>query len=207
MPIRDEPFSLHGGCNCKAVRYEVNVPAKAQRPATPYATQGVDVGDATIPAVVICHCGDCRAVTASLPAFGLITESKTVNVRLQSTSSDAQYSLPAADVFDHTKSTILDTHLKCYKSSPKRSRWFCGRCGTPIGYTVDPGVMPQNVPPMLDIWLGTVDADELIAEDMKPERMLCCDRALPWVQKMSRDGCDHIPEHPLTKIDILCNPR
>lgn len=36
---------------------------------------------------------------------------------------------------------------------------------------------------------------------MRPERALWCEKAVPWVAEMARNGHGGIPEHPLTKID------
>ncbi|KAL7954528.1 hypothetical protein V8C34DRAFT_294143 [Trichoderma compactum] len=32
MPLPHEPITIHGGCNCGAVRYRINVPSFEQRP-------------------------------------------------------------------------------------------------------------------------------------------------------------------------------
>ena len=36
---------------------------------------------------------------------------------------------------------------------------------------------------------------------MKPERMIWCEIAVPWVLDLARQGSKEIPEHPLTRID------
>ena len=56
---------------------------------------------------------------------------------------------------------------------------------------------------MLDIVLPTVAASDLANEYMKPERMLWCEKGIPWVRKWARNGAGSIPEHPLTKIDHM----
>lgn len=54
---------------------------------------------------------------------------------------------------------------------------------------------------MLDIWLGTVDREDLEKDYMSPERMMWCEKGVPWIRKLSQVGAGGIPEHPLTKID------
>lgn len=186
---------------------------------------------------VICHCNNCRSATGQIPTIGLITETQTVRVSLASRDNETpvegplatdrgEYA-PAGKVFDSENLDALKaTFLAHYKSSPARNRWFCGRCGTPIGYSIDAGVIPEEWgwPKMLDIWLGTVDryairradpggngtaeADtprgsrsDLEHDFMKPERALWCAKAVPWVAAMARSGNGGIPEHPLTKIN------
>ena len=54
---------------------------------------------------------------------------------------------------------------------------------------------------MLDIWLGTVDREDLEQGYMRPERMMWCEKGVPWIRELARSGAGGIPEHPLTKID------
>lgn len=56
---------------------------------------------------------------------------------------------------------------------------------------------------MLDIWLGTVDREDLEKDYMSPERMLWCDMGVPWIRKLATSGGGGMPCHPLTKIDKL----
>ena len=74
-----------------------------------------------------------------------------------------------------------------------------------VAYSVDPGVIPVewNWPAMLDIWLGTVDREDLENDYMKPERMMWCEKGIPWIRELARNGAGGIPEHPLTKIDKI----
>lgn len=182
---------------------------------------------------VICHCPDCRRATGAVPAKAVITETSTVEVFLASRESAAEVQgplsldeneefVPADEVFDFRNTDLGKSFLAVYKSSPKRSRWFCSRCGTPIGYSVDPGTnkrrmvcffrlmhLPGVIPPewgwpkMLDIWLGTIDSSTLQEPWMAPERMLWCEKGIDWVMRYASHGAGGIPMHPLTKIDIL----
>ena len=215
MPLPTEPFTIHGGCNCKAVRYRVNIPAFAERAMNPYRTPGKDIGDLRVPMVCIDHCNDCRRATSSILPHALITEIRAVEASvlersdvqaahgiLDRADADRRFE-PAIGLFDFTNLALQSTYLAFFKSTEKRSRWFCSRCGTPVAYSVDDGVVPPEWgwPKMLDIWLGTVDREDLEKDFMRPERMLWCEKGVPWVREMARDGAGRVPEHPLTKID------
>lgn len=123
-----------------------------------------------MPMSVICHCNNCRSATGQIPSMGLITDIKTVRAsvlpRDEGTPAEGPLSAeqrqfaPAAEVFGpENLSALKTTFLAQYKSSPARNRWFCGRCGTQLAYSIDAGVIPEEWgwPKMLDIWLGTVD--------------------------------------------------
>jgi len=109
--------------------------------------------------------------------------------------------LPAAEIFGPSHPAALGL----YKSSPGRSRWFCRHCGTSLAYSIDAGVIPEEWgwPTMLDIWLGTVDRRDIEKDYMAPERMLWCEKGVPWIRRQATKGAGGIPEHPLTMIDVL----
>lgn len=211
-----ESFTIKGGCNCSAVRYIISVPNFSQRFENPYKTPGADINGLRIPMSVMDHCNDCRAATSAVLPMVLVTETSTVRVRVAKLSSSADIEgplpadeegeyVPAAEMFDPQNANLPDLCLSLYKSSPDRNRWFCVRCGTPVGYTIDAGVVPVEWgwPPMLDIWLGTVDRQFLEEEWMAPERMLWCEKGIGWVRRLARAG-HAVPEHPLTsKLDHL----
>lgn len=147
--------------------------------------------------------------------MGLICITNTVRVSALPKTAEAENTcevadserdwLPADEVFHFQNAVLKDVYLAVYKSSPQRSRLVCGRCGTMVAYSIDPGVIPPEWqwPPMIDIWLGTVDREDLEKEYMKPERMLWCEKGIPRVREMARYGAGGIPEHPLSKIDKL----
>lgn len=58
-----------------------------------------------------------------------------------------------------------------------------------------------TAPRMLDIWLGTVDRDDLEKEWMRPERMLWCEKGIDWIRDMARNGAGGVSEHPGRNID------
>lgn len=213
MPLPIEAFAIHGGCNCKAIRYEVSIPPHTERPHTVYKNPGADIGDLRLPAVYLDHCNDCRRATSAVVPMVLVSPTSMVRASLLSHTTEAEYGfdvphsdrewMQAGEVFDSTNTSVKDSYLKLYKSSQGRCRWFCSRCGTMIAYSIGPGIIPLEWgwPAMLDIWLGTVDRKDLEKDYMKPERMLWCEKGIPWVREMTRSGAGGIPEHPLTKID------
>jgi len=62
-PLPHDAITISGGCNCKALRYQVSIPPHDKRPPNPYRSPGADIGDLRIPFVALCHCNDCRAAT------------------------------------------------------------------------------------------------------------------------------------------------
>lgn len=147
--------------------------------------------------------------------IGLVNELKTVKVSLipRSFTAEGAFSTPASErtwisgseAFDFHNPPMDTTYLSQYKSSPHASRWFCGRCGTPVAYSVDPKIIPAEWkwPVMLDIWSSTIDREDLDHDYMVPERMLWCHMGVPWIRRYTREGLGGVPEHPLTKIDKI----
>lgn len=172
----------------------------------PYHDPGQFIGDLRIPMICICHCNDCRRATSSILPIGLVTHLPTVSVCLDGSESGTDETwLPAAEVFDYKSISNRKASLTFYKSSEGRTRWFCGRCGTNLAYSIDPGVIPEewDWPKMLDIWLGTVDREDLEGEQLVPERQLWCDKGVNWIRKFATAGAGGIPEHPLSKINVV----
>jgi hypothetical protein len=141
--------------------------------------------------VVLCHCNACRAATGAILPTGIMADMKTVHVSLATTSTvlfsdgavpsdNLQDYAPATELLNFQNPELQGTYLAFYKSAPGRSRWFCRRCGTSIGFCMDDGMIsaecggprvsfaqedsplrPYNLDSLslqvLDIWLGTVD--------------------------------------------------
>lgn len=214
-------FKLHGGCYCQSVRYRVSVPAFEQRPKTVYCTPGADIGDdARIPAVYLDHCNDCRRATSAVLPIGLVVEAKTMemscllpeelpSVGKAKSEDERREWYPVGTIAQNELGSSWEGRvLGRYASSNGRFRWFCQNCGTPLGYSVSDGVIPEEWgwPKMFDIWLGTVDREDLEKDFMRPERQLWCQRGVPWIRELSTSGARSadgapIPQHPLTKID------
>jgi len=218
-----EALVLHGGCNCRAIRYKVEVPPLEERPITPYRTPDADVGqDARIPAVYMDHCNDCRRATSAIIPIGLVTETRYVSIsclpkeavtqtptgKIRVADDKRQWRNIGLVARDEADAVVEGTTLGHYIPSPNRNRWFCTHCGTPIGYSIFDGAIPKEWgwPKMFDIWLGTLDRADLEKDYMRPERQLWCARGVPWIREMGKNGAraangEAVPHHPLTKID------
>lgn len=194
MVFTKEAVTIHGGCNCKAVRYEVSAPPFEDRPPTPYRTPGVDVGDLRIPCVLLCHCNDCRRGTASTIPMGLVAEQKSVKASVlpRSEVTDGPFALsddkrdwePASQIFDFENTALKDTYLSFYRPARGRSRWFCSRCGVPIAYSIDRGMLPPECSYLRELSFlelpdicqkhslilirGVADNDRFLAGDNRP---------------------------------------
>jgi rhodanese-related sulfurtransferase len=157
--------------------------------------------------VAIDHCNDCRRATGAILPVALITDITWVQAtcipRDNNGSEDLEIS--AVELFNFETVGRQNVYLSFFKSSPKRCRWFCSRCGTNLAYTVDEGAIPHEWgwPPMINFWLGTVNREDLEILG-SPERMLWCEKGIPWVRELARNGAGAIPEHPTTKIDEVC---
>lgn len=203
MPFPKTAFAIRGGCNCKAIRYIVDVPEFASRPQNPYRNLHAKLDeDLRVPMVAVDHCNDCRRATGAILPTGLATDIATISTTCATRGDPERYiDLTADELFDLETISQQDVFLTFYKSSEKRTRWFCGRCGTSLAYTVDSRVIlsDRGWPKMLDLWLGTVDREDLDDGDkIEPERQLWCDMGVGWIRRFARNG---MPEHPLTKID------
>ncbi|EXJ69767.1 uncharacterized protein A1O5_06838 [Cladophialophora psammophila CBS 110553] len=218
MPLPKRPLILHGGCNCRAIRFRISVPGFADRPLAPYrsshtggaASVGVDDNDTRVPFVLIDHCNDCRRATSAALPMCIVTETRTVEIsclpregvadRIQARrdkdlNDESRHWSPIEPVLTchESLSTIPFTTpstLGHYVSSPGRNRWFCANCGTPLAYSVSEGSLPKDWhwPKMFDIWLGTLDREDLVNEWMRPDHALWCHFAVPWIADTSRAG-------------------
>ncbi|KAK3116896.1 hypothetical protein LTR53_002266 [Teratosphaeriaceae sp. CCFEE 6253] len=192
-----QAFTIDGGCSCRAVRYRIIVPALEDRIANPYKAAGSDAGDLRLPMFLICHCNGCRIASSGIVLAAIAADLSTVEASMGDTGhrdNGEPIWRPASEVFDK-KRVLADTTsaLAVYESSPLRSRWFCCRCGTPFGYSIDaehPAYTEWKWPPMFDIYMGTVDRADLEHEWMQPERRLWCEPGVPWIRRMIAEGTD-----------------
>ena len=209
MTLPDTPVTIHGGCNCRAIRYKISLPPVSERPLNPYHDPGTDIGGIRLPMVAIDHCNDCRRATGALIPFWIATHLPTVTASVRSRSGQSgdgeeeETWHPAAEVFDRDSSVSKDSFLAFYESSKDRIRSFCGQCGTNLAYRMDKASVPdlQGRPEMLDVLLGTVDREDLEKEWFVPERALWSNFGIDWVRKLVREGAGGTPEHPLWKIN------
>ena len=195
-----EPFTITGSCNCRSIRYSIDIPPFSNRPPTVYCSPGASLPpDAKIPFIAIDHCNDCRRASGAVLPMALVTEASTGQL-----SFSAGEWQPALNLWSMPLDQLQQgTTLGHYRSSEGRNRWFCSMCGTMLFYTISEDSIPSEWgwPKMLDIWLGTVDREVLEKEWMKPERILWCEKGVPWIRELAKNGAGGVPEHPLTKID------
>jgi len=205
-PLPPEAFTINGGCNCGAIRYSVKVPVHSERKPTPYRANDADIGDIRLPMLFICHCNGCRSSSSGIVLAGIAADMETLEVAVKPTAASEPAWMPASEVFD--KEAVLadtSTALAVYESSPTKSRWFCRRCGTPFGYSIDaehPAYAEWKWPPMFDLYMGTVDRADLERDWMVPDRRMWCEPGVPWIRKLIAEGSDAmgLPSHPT--IDI-----
>lgn len=203
MPLPKTAFAIHGGCNCAAIRYTVNVPEFSSRPQNPYRTHGAKLDeDLRLPMVAVDHRNDCRQGTGAILPMAFIAEIGTVFTKcVMRSDPKTRKEITAEELFNSEIVTEHDVFLTFYKRSEECSRWFCGRCGTNIAYMTEPAaVLPEwGWPKMLELWLGTVDREDFgNDDDLAPERQLWCQSGVDWIKRFARNG---VPEHPLSRID------
>ncbi|MCJ1408890.1 hypothetical protein MMC19_002967 [Ptychographa xylographoides] len=203
MPLPTSSLLLHGGCNCRAIRYKISVPALADRPLHPCSD-----GKVPLPMLVIDHCNDCRRATGALLPLWICTPIAFVAVSCIARSSsslpgtadndaDREWS-PAEKVFG-PDAPGGDNYLSTYESSEGVTRTFCARCGTNLTYLRHP--LPKEWPMMLDMLLGTVDRDDLDTEAAIPERHLWWNWGVGWIKRLVSDGDNGLPKHPSYRPD------
>ena len=209
--LPDHPLVLHGGCNCGAIRYRIQVPARAERPLNPSSD-----GQVSFPMIATDHCNDCRRATGSILPTWICVPSSMLSCQLQPISSATTTTnnknnndpsetapntsnpspwTPAIELF--TPGPNKDNyHLKFYHSSPPITRTFCGRCGTNLTYFLSRG-LPDEI---FDVVLGTLDREDLEREWMAPDRHCWWDCGIKWVQELSNGG-RVLPAHPRSRVD------
>lgn len=221
MPLPVHSFTFFGGCNCRAIRYKATIPAFSDRLIHPTTDKKNENGEAVrFPFVCICHCNDCRRATASILPFYICSPTAQVSASCvpRSVSSDQPQAarleyenhdvkeawLPADEVFKPWPGGS-NTFLSSYPSSEGRTRFFCGRCGTNLAYTVHP--MPGGWPEMLDILLGTVDREDLETGWLEPERHLWWDCGVDWIRNFATTGAGGLEKHPSYKTNEFVQER
>ena len=127
MPLPAEAITVQGGCNCRAIRYRVEIPALNDRPLNPYLTMrpsgkkqddgekvqqrdrrepSAEKAESTprMPMLATDHCNDCRRATGSILPFWMATPLGMVSAAITASSggeSDITDWRPGNEVF-HT---------------------------------------------------------------------------------------------------------
>ncbi len=200
MPLSSNAVTLHGGCNCRAIRYRIEVPPLSSRPINPFS----DDSQVTFPMIATDHCNDCRRATGSILPTWICVPAEMISVSLRRAPPSAAPKVesndgpwrPAMEVLRAGSRAAEGSTLSFYGSSPQRTRTFCGHCGTNLTYAIFP--MVQGLPDLFDTVLGTLDRGDL--ESASPERHCWWERGIPWVQAMTSGGPE-IPRHPTFKVN------
>jgi hypothetical protein len=106
---------------------------------------------------------------------------------------------PAQELFPPGTKSRDNTTLAFYTSSEGRTRAFCSNCGTQFAYSAFP--YPEGWPRMLDIWIGSVDQEDLEKDWLIPERHLWWDVGIEWIRKFGAEGSGGVPKHGIYKVD------
>lgn len=216
MPLPEHSLSIRGGCNCRAVRYEIQIPPLSERPIHPYSDKAKSGEDVHLPMIAIDHCNDCRRATGAVLPLWFCSPINYITASLLRRSASSQHPTTKAagdsdeehrrgpwssaeEIFRPGLSAD-DSFLTAFVSSDARTRYFCGRCGTSIGYRVSP--MPSGWPEMLDVVMGTIDREDLESDAMIPERALWLDHGIGWVKNLARQGLGQIPQHPDLNVSV-----
>jgi hypothetical protein len=93
-----------------------------------------------------------------------------------------------------------DTPAINYASSEGVTRSFCGKCGTNLLYVFE-GRKEKNPIPMVDIVLGSLDAESLAMPGVRPERQFYWDSGVDWIKRLVTEGesslgGEKLPRHP-----------
>ena len=185
MPLPKEALTILGGCNCRNITYRIKVPALKDRPLHPNYDTSSKLPPVYQPFVFTDHCNDCRRATGSiLPAWisgPLEYFSVSFGPPRQGESDDSREWIPAQEVFKG-RNELNEGKLGIYISSPGRHRYFCLICGTNLAY------WEEQLPSMLDVLLGTVDAEYLKTEALRPERHLWWNLGISWMREYLDSG-------------------
>jgi len=90
MPFPSASFTIHGGCNCRAVRYKIQIPPFSERqihPAIVNTPAAKEPDACRLPFTAWDHCNDCRSATASLLPAWLCAPASIVTVTCMLASS------------------------------------------------------------------------------------------------------------------------
>jgi hypothetical protein len=201
------PFSVHGGCFCKAITYTISIPAFESRPLLdsdrhpPKHAFGAQTNVAArLPVISLDHCNSCRRISGAIIQAWFICPQRwaTFSLLARNTSSDSNTSeeritpKTTAEVLRPSKELEEATYIKVFDSSEQAHRTFCGRCGTPLSFLYsglgDEMSKEENWGPYFDIALGTLEKESAEIEGMRPGRQGWLDDGIGWVKQVFDEG-------------------
>jgi len=196
--ISPNAFTLHGGCDCKSIRYTISVPQLASRRSLPYE----DSSGAKLrpPQIYFDHCDKCRRVSGALVQAWFGCPQEWVEWGITSPIDPPTFTkLNTSDLI----STQTDNlPIINYVSSEEVIRSFCGKCGTNLSYVCE-SRKQTNATPMVDIVLGSLDGESLNQPGVRPDRHFYWDSGVDWIRKIITEGdvslndkAESLPRHP-----------
>jgi hypothetical protein len=199
--IPADAFTLHGGCDCTAIRYTISVPTLPSRPILP----GKDISGAELrpPQIFFDHCNKCRRVSGALVQAWFTCPQDWVEWSIATENPSIPAEEPARETFatkDVVHSKLGSTLAVNYASSPEVTRSFCGRCGTNLLYVFEGREKTDSIP-MIDLVLGSLDAESLEMEGVRPDRHFYWESGIGWVKNLVTEGDSslsgkQLPRHP-----------
>ncbi|EEH46512.2 uncharacterized protein PADG_02610 [Paracoccidioides brasiliensis Pb18] len=207
MHSPSEPFSLHGGCHCAAVRYIITFPGYEQRPVL---NPNHPPGQPDIKAPLLCfdHCSDCRSASGvpvqiwnicpqEFITFSLLRRSNDSSFDAVGVEEDGAKIILTGDQLVYPNEVTKDTYLTHYASSKSVWRTFCSRCGTNISFVA---FEEEGSETLMDIGVGTLDRSSIDLVGT-PHRHIWWNSGIDWVKKLIAEGdgtaSNHaIPKHP-----------
>ncbi|KAE9368122.1 hypothetical protein N431DRAFT_429324 [Stipitochalara longipes BDJ] len=195
--LSPDAFTLHGGCDCKSIRYTISVPEFSSRSILPDEdTTGAEDGP---PRIFLDHCNKCRRVSGALVQAWLSCPQEWVE--WATTSAEDPSTFTSLNTTDLTSSRPGSLPVINYASSERVTRSFCGKCGTNLLYVRE--VKKKNSIPMVDIVLGSLDRESLERPGIRPNKHFYWDSGVDWVKRLTTEGDgtlsengEGLPKHP-----------
>jgi len=195
--LSETALQLPGGCFCGAIKYNISVPALANRPRIPGPKDPHPLGpqsEATtkVPILLLDHCDTCRGISGSIIECWFVAPMSWTTFTLEPlTSSASEHLSPAtSDLVKGDKAILEGSHLRSFKSSEDVWRTFCGKCGTHLTYWYGSAdnVVPKSWGPYFNIAVGSIGKEGLAL--LAPSREANVEDAVGWVRSMITGGAN-----------------
>ena len=191
-------FTLHGGCDCKSIRYKISIPELSARLILPHEDPtGAEVRS---PEIFLDHCDKCRRVSGALVQAWFSCPQDWVE--WGTTSAEEPPTFTRLNTADLTSSQPGNLPIINYASSEGVIRSFCGKCGTNLLYMRERRPEEDDTL-MVDIVLGSLDGESLERQGVRPDRHFYWDSGVNWIKKLVTEGDrslnengEGLPKHP-----------